>query len=498
MTDKLFIFEMANNHQGSMDHAKNIIDEMAAVKDKYSISAAVKFQYRDLDTFIHPDYQTDYEGVKHIPRFMSTRLSYEQFKELNDYVKSKGMLTCVTPFDENSVDKIVEQDLDIIKVASCSANDWPLLEKISNTDKQVVISTGGLKVNDVDNLVSFFNHKKSNFFLLHCVAIYPAPFESLDLDFIQKYTKRYPGISIGYSGHEDPTSNIVQQIAAAKGASIFERHVGLETDKISLNKYSLNPKQVDSWVKSVLEAITICGQSKEKNVSEVEEQSLLSLRRGVFANHEISPASEIKDRDVFFAMPCSEGQLSSADFGKMRTKVISSKAYKENEMIQDSIVELDSTSKIRRIINYTKGVLNEANIYCDDDMEYEISHHYGLENFHKTGVVLVNLINRNYTKKLLIQQPGQKNPYHMHKKKEETFIVLEGSGYIDVEGKVMQMKKGDKILIEPDKMHSFGTDTGVVFEEISTTHYRSDSYYEDQSIAAMDPLERKTIVSDIR
>ena len=72
----LFIFEMANNHQGSVEHGKNIIDAMKqAVKDYMDdYDFAVKFQYRDLDTFIRPDY-VNRDDVKNIKRFKDTRLS---------------------------------------------------------------------------------------------------------------------------------------------------------------------------------------------------------------------------------------------------------------------------------------------------------------------------------------------------------------------------------------------------------------------------------------
>lgn len=122
----LIIFEMANSHQGSVEHGLKIIQEMGKIARKYNVKAAVKLQYRNLDTFIHPDYKgrTD---VKHIPRFESTRLNYDQFTVLAEAIKHEGMVSMSTPFDEIGVDWCCMQGLDIIKVASCSAMDWPLL-----------------------------------------------------------------------------------------------------------------------------------------------------------------------------------------------------------------------------------------------------------------------------------------------------------------------------------------------------------------------------------
>ena len=155
MFKDLIIFEMANSHQGDLQHGLNIIKEMGKIARKYNINAAVKLQYRNYDTFIHPEYK-DRTDIKHIPRFMSTRLSNEDFTSMVQAIKDEGMIAMSTPFDEISVDLCLEQNLDIIKVASCSAKDWPLLEKIATTQKPIILSTGGLSLEEIDNLYNFF------------------------------------------------------------------------------------------------------------------------------------------------------------------------------------------------------------------------------------------------------------------------------------------------------------------------------------------------------
>ena len=64
-----YIFEMANNHMGSVDHGKRIIDEFALLTEKYELNAAVKLQFRQLDTFIHKDYLDS--DLKYVKRFTS-------------------------------------------------------------------------------------------------------------------------------------------------------------------------------------------------------------------------------------------------------------------------------------------------------------------------------------------------------------------------------------------------------------------------------------------
>ena len=127
-------------------------------------------------------------------------------------------MTCCTPFDEDSVKIIKEMDFDIVKIASCSAKDWPLIEEISKINKPVIFSTGGLKINNIDEIVSFFDHKGVQYAIMHCVSIYPTPVEKLNLNFIETLNERYPNKVIGWSTHEDPKNVDIIKIAYAKGA----------------------------------------------------------------------------------------------------------------------------------------------------------------------------------------------------------------------------------------------------------------------------------------
>ena len=489
--DDLFIFEMANSHQGSVEHGKDIIHEMGKIARKYNIKAAVKLQYRNLDTFIHPDYKGR-KDVNHIPRFESTRLTYDQFTELVEAIRSEGMIAMSTPFDEAGVDWCMDQGLDIIKVASCSSLDWPLLEKIAATHKPVIISVGGKTISDIDKLYNYFTHKRCDFAFMHCIAEYPAPIERLQLDFIDKLRRRYPDNVIGYSGHEDPDDNVIPMMAIAKGAKILERHVGLPTETISLNAYSMNPDQADKWVKSALEAKEICKMKKEteRYISQAEIDSLNSLMRGVYLKHDDKKGDVLNREDVFFAMPNHDKQMTSGEFFE---GVVASKDYKANEELHETKPVTD-TNLARSVIHDVKGMLYEANIYLGDTFEAELSHHYGMKHFRQFGAVIISIVNREYCKKLIAVLPGQQHPDHMHKVKEETFQLLYGDLEVVVDGEEREMKPGDIQTVLRGQMHSFSSRTGAVFEEISTTHVKNDSYYEDPVIAKKDLMERKTKV----
>jgi sialic acid synthase SpsE/quercetin dioxygenase-like cupin family protein len=490
--ENLIVFEMANNHQGEVQHGLRIIHEMGQLAKRYSLNAAVKFQYRELTTFIHPDF-CGRKDVPHIPRFLETQLSDNAFETMLAEVKAQGMHTMVTPFDELSVARCVEQNVDILKVASCSAADWPLLEAIAGAQKPTIISTGGLPIEDIDKVVSYFSHKNAEFAVMHCVGIYPTPPEQLQLGLVRRLAQRYHGIPVGYSGHEPPGDTDPVVAAIALGASMLERHVGVPTDEITLNKYSMNPQQAEKWIQAFQKARTMLGGAGNKALPAEEKESLRSLQRGVYLKSSVRHGEEITPENVYFAMPCQKGQLSSGEFGIYRARYVATKNYGVGEGVIEAPVA-DTISEVRAIIHEAKGMLYEARINLGKKFNVELSHHYGIEKFRETGCLIINIINREYCKKLIVVLPRQKHPLHRHKIKEETFQVLHGDVIISLNGNGYKLEPGDQMLVERGAWHGFFSENGCIFEEVSTTHIIGDSYYEDAHIAKLDPIQRKTAV----
>jgi len=489
----LFVFDVANNHQGDVAHGLKIIEGCGGEAKKQNVKAAIKFQFRQLDTFIHSDHRGGSDAM-HIGRFLSTRLERDGYQVLLDKVRDLGMLSMCTPFDEESVDIIEDMGFDIIKIASCSARDWPLIEKVSDAGMPVIASTGGLDLENIDDLVSHFENRGVDFAIMHCVGIYPTPDEMCNLNQINVLKNRYPDRIIGWSTHENPADTVPVQIAVAKGARMFERHVGVATKEISLNAYSSTPEQVGVWLQAYQKARDLCGEETRPPVPAVERESMDSLRRGVFAKRPIKKGSELTRDNVYFAMPYTEGQLSS---GEWRDGIITSEAIKsDSPTMCDSLTIPDDPDVLilKKAVHEVKALLNEANVALNSEFTVEYSHHYGVSRFREVGAVLINCINRDYCKKILVQLPGQKHPAHFHKKKEETFQVLHGELLVDIDGHERILHPGETLLIQPGVWHGFSSKTGVVFEEVSTTDYPNDSFYRDKEINRKERLERKTVV----
>ena len=269
-----YIFEMANNHQGSLEHAKRIIDEFSILAKKMKIKAAVKLQFRQLDTFIHNDFKSS--DLKFVKRFNSTRLSKDQFSEIVEHIKSSGLIPIATPFDNESIPWFEELDIPVVKVASCSIDDWPLLNEICKINKKIIISTAGADLRTLKKVYKLFKSNSRDFAFMHCVGEYPTPVENSNLHRIGILKSEFSDIEIGFSTHESPEQPSMSPFAAALGCTILEKHVGVETDTIKLNKYSNTPEQMEKTIKEIQLV-----QSALNGTSSEERDSLLKLKRGV-------------------------------------------------------------------------------------------------------------------------------------------------------------------------------------------------------------------------
>jgi N-acetylneuraminate synthase len=484
----LFVFDLANNHQGDLDHAINIIDQFSLIVKKKNIRAAIKFQFRNLKTFIHPNYKNN-KKIKHINRFESTELKFSDYEKLVKKIKDNGLITMSTPFDEESIKLMERLEIDILKIASCSFNDFPLIQSILKTKFPIIASTGGSSLNQIDNFVTVFENQKKDFAINHCIPIYPTPKNKLELNQIDNLKKRYPNLTVGWSTHEDPNDILTVKLAYAKGARMFERHIGINNERYKLNGYSSDPEQTEKWIDAYFEAKESCGSQNRPPVSLEEKESLGSLFRGVYAKKVIKKGEKLTKENVFFAMPLLDGKLSSNDW---RSDLKAYTDLEENEAVEIDYKNKKNNQSVTSILVQTNGLLREAGIKISNEWEYEISHHYGLERFREFGAILIDIINRDYCKKLIVQLPRQKHPYHHHKKKEETFHILHGDLEIEKNGNPIPLKAGDIFLVKPMEWHKFSTVNGVVFEEISTTHYKNDSFYEDENINKAGLEKRKT------
>jgi sialic acid synthase SpsE/mannose-6-phosphate isomerase-like protein (cupin superfamily) len=478
----LFIFEMANNHMGDVSHGLKIINEIYNVTKEFDFSFAFKLQYRHLDTFIHPDYKGR-QDIKYIKRFSETRLSKDDFRKLKDSIKTSGFLAMCTAFDEPSVDLIEEHGFDIIKIGSCSFTDWPLLERIAKTNLPIIASNAGVSLEDTDKVISYFEHRNKNISLMHCVAEYPTRSENLQMNQIDLLKKRYPQIKVGFSTHESPDNMDPIKIAIAKGASIFEKHVGVKTENYALNAYSADPAQVYNCLLTAKETYKVCGVANERyEFTEKELCDLRGLRRGVFAKEDLKAGETLDPSKIFLAIPIQDNQISANDLSKYtRFSLLHDVKKNQPVLFSDANTE-ELREKVLKIVKDISSYIISNRVQVPNKLDFEISHHYGIDKFDQIGCTIITFINREYCKKVIILLPNQTHPEQYHNQKEESFYIMNGSMELTLNGVTKKYTAGDIVVVERGMKHKMYTETGVAFEEISSTHYKDDSFYTDDEI----------------
>jgi len=313
--EDLFVLELANNHWGKLDRGLKIIRDFARVVRMNEVRAAIKLQFRDVDSFIHRDFR-DRDDSRYIKKTLDTQMPWESLRAMVEAVRECGMVTMVTPFDEVSVDKCVEFGVEILKIASSDIRDKTLLRKMASTGLPVVASSGGADLHHIDALVEFFTSRNVPFALNHCVSLYPSEDSELELNQIDLLRQRYPGLVIGLSTHEHRDWHDSIMIAYGKGARTFERHIDIDHEGVAVSPYCTKPEQADVWFKAFKKAKEMCGGDPhaKRVVPEKERRYLDALVRGVYAKRDLPAGHVLTDEDVYHAVPLLKGQISTREF----------------------------------------------------------------------------------------------------------------------------------------------------------------------------------------
>ncbi len=220
------IAEIGVNHEGSLEKAKELVSLA-----KEGGADAVKFQ----------SYKAETLAVKRSPAYWDTSKEpatsqYELFKkydafgekeyiELADYCRSAGIDFVSTPFDDAAIE-FLNPVVPFFKIASADITNTPLIRKIAEKGKPVVLSTGASTLAEIDMAVEELRGKGSEeIALLHCVLSYPTAPRDANLGMISGLQRAYPDLLIGYSDHTPPDEMMLVLTAAyLKGARIIEKH----------------------------------------------------------------------------------------------------------------------------------------------------------------------------------------------------------------------------------------------------------------------------------
>lgn len=234
-----FVGEIGINHNGSIENAKKLID-MANLCE----IDAIKFQKRTPEICV-PEHkkneirETPWGDITYLEYKKKIEFGEEEYKQIDEYCKTKNMIWYASPWDLPSVDFLEQFNVPCYKIASAKLTDRELLEKVSKLNKPIFLALGMSTEEEIDKAIKVL--KNNDLVLMHCNSSYPAPDNELNLNFITTLKKKYPDHIVGYSGHELGIS--ASLIAAELGAKVIERHITLDramwgTDQAASIEYS--------------------------------------------------------------------------------------------------------------------------------------------------------------------------------------------------------------------------------------------------------------------
>jgi sialic acid synthase SpsE len=298
------IAEAGVNHNGDIALGRALIREA-----KRAGADAIKFQsYKagKLATKTAPRYwfePDDPHGSQYDSFARLDRFGEEEHRELFRCAREEGILCFSTPFDEEAVDMLEELDVPGYKIASADLTDFPLLEKVANTGKAVILSTGVANLSEVSEAVDVLRRSGTDeIVLLQCTLQYPCEYENTNLRMMLHLQAAFPEIPIGLSDH---TLGIaIPQAAVALGAAVVEKHYTLDKKLPGSPDHhlSVDPQDLKQMMDSI-RAIEKAMGSYEKRVVEAEKPAHSYARRSIVSTVDIPRGTLITREMLTFKRP---------------------------------------------------------------------------------------------------------------------------------------------------------------------------------------------------
>lgn len=246
------VAEIGINHNGDIKIAKSLID--VAVN---AGANAVKFQKRHLKSLYRNEVienpNLESQGFEILLDVLkNVELSDLDYKEIIAYCNEKNITFLCTAWDKKSVDFLESLNISAYKIASADLTNFPLIQYIIDTKKPIILSSGMSTMEEIEKTIDFLNSKNSDFLLLHSNSTYPAPVETLNLELIPFFEKKFQNL-IGYSGHEQ---GIIPSLTAAiLGAVLIERHITLDKNMEGIDQSSsLEPPEFAQMISYIRES----------------------------------------------------------------------------------------------------------------------------------------------------------------------------------------------------------------------------------------------------
>ena len=299
------IAEMSGNHNQSLERALKIVDAIAETGVD-----ALKLQTYTADTmtipvntedFLIEDKKSLWHGKNLHDLYQEAYTPWEWHKQLFDRCKEKGMICFSTPFDETAVDFLESLNVPMYKIASFENNHLPLIKRVAQTGKPIIISTGMATLSNLEDMVKTAKDNGcSDLTLLKCTSTYPASPENSNLLTIPHLARLFD-VKVGLSDH---TLGIGAAIASvALGAKVIEKHVTLSRAEGGVDAaFSMEPHEMKQLVDEVKTASLALG-NVHYGVSSKQEEKSKVFKRSIYAIKDIKKGDKLTQNNIRIIRP---------------------------------------------------------------------------------------------------------------------------------------------------------------------------------------------------
>jgi N-acetylneuraminate synthase len=300
------IAEAGVNHNGDIRIAKQLIE---AGKD--AGVDCVKFQTWKTEALITSDapkaaYQLKNDGEgSQFEMLKKLELTYEDFKELQNYSRQVGIDFLSTPDEQESLNFLVDDlHMPIIKVGSGEINNLLYLKQIAQKRKPVILSTGMCNMSDVERaFLTLIKNGSPEVAILHCTSEYPAALDTVNLRAMDTLRNAFQ-VTVGYSDHTEGIA--ISLAAAARGARIIEKHFTLDKSMPGPDhKASLNPSELKAMVEGIRNIEKALGDGI-KRIQDAEIATQRVVKKGIYALTNLKAGEIIKEEHLVGKRPMTE------------------------------------------------------------------------------------------------------------------------------------------------------------------------------------------------
>lgn len=298
------IAELSGNHGQCLATAEKMIIAAAgagvdAIKLQTYTADTITLDSQDHAFQIHED-SSLWQGENLYSLYDKAHTPWDWHKRLFALAKQHGVIAFSSPFDESSVDFLEALDVPCYKIASFELNHFPLLRKVAQTGKPVIMSTGMATLEEIEGAVSYLRlNGCQQLALLKCTSCYPAPVSDANLATIMDMKRRF-NVPIGLSDHSLGLG--VSIVGAALGANIIERHFVLNSESDAVDAaFSSDPAEFEHLVKETRYIRESVG-SVHYGPS-VSEQDSLKYRRSIYVCQPLSVGDVITESHIKVVRP---------------------------------------------------------------------------------------------------------------------------------------------------------------------------------------------------